>query len=103
MAIGFQHNAWIAFRATSSQHIHTDGSGGNFAGFLPGGVSVCALHFPVSYDPVTFLVQNLLSCFPYYQQLLFSVKTKPNPSIQYAVMIKNISLKVKERIFLSES
>jgi hypothetical protein len=58
-AIGSLNNAWVAFRASSEGHIHPDGSGGNFAGNLPGWVSVYARCFPVGFIPTTFLFQSL--------------------------------------------
>ncbi len=63
-AIGSLDNARGAFRATSEKHIHTEGSGGNFTGFIPGGVSVCAPCLPVGLGPATFLVQRLSTYFP---------------------------------------
>ena len=59
MAIGPHANAWDAFCATSRVHIPADGSGGNFAEALPGGVSVCAQHVPVGSGSATFLFQSL--------------------------------------------
>lgn len=75
-AIGSRDNAWDASRATSAQqgHIHSSGSRGNFAGFLPGRVSVYARRFPVGFAPATFLFQSLYACSPYYLQMQCSVK-----------------------------
>jgi hypothetical protein len=60
LAIGSQDNAWVAFRASSGSHIHPDSSGGNFAGYLPGGGLIRCPHFPVGFAPATFLFQSFI-------------------------------------------
>jgi len=64
MAIGSPVNAGVAFLATNVPCIHPDSSGGNFAGSLPGGVSVCAHRLPVGFRPATFLFHSFCILLP---------------------------------------